>query len=73
MFNFFKWFTLSLVLTGALNWGLIGAFNFDLVSFLFGDMTSLTRIVYTLVGLSAIGYLIFSIRDNYECSQHYNY
>ncbi|MBQ8847777.1 MAG: DUF378 domain-containing protein [Candidatus Gastranaerophilales bacterium] len=66
--NFLKWLTFSLVLIGALNWGLIGAFDFDLVSFIFGDMTSMTRIIYTIVGLSAIGYLIFQIRDNMECS-----
>ena len=73
MLNFLKWFTFTLVIVGALNWGFIGAFNFDLVSFLFGDMTSLTRIVYTLVGLAAIGYLVFSIKDSHECSQNYNY
>ncbi len=43
-----------LVLIGALNWGLVGFFNFDLVAFLFGEMTLLTRIVYGLVGISAI-------------------
>lgn len=54
MFNFIKYTAYTLVLIGALNWGLIGIFNFDLVAFLFGEMTALTRIVYTLVGLSAI-------------------
>ena len=34
-----KWVVYSLVIIGALNWGLIGAFNFDLVSFFFGEMT----------------------------------
>ncbi len=43
-----------LVLIGALNWGLVGLCNFDLVAFLFGPMTSLSRAVYILVGLSAI-------------------
>jgi uncharacterized protein len=43
-----------LVIVGALNWGLIGAFGFDLVAALFGDMSILSRIVYGLVGLSAI-------------------
>ena len=66
--NFLKWLTFSLVLIGTLNWGLIGAFDFDLVSFIFGDMTSMTRIIYTSVGLSAIGSLIFQIIDNMECS-----
>lgn len=48
---------LILVLVGAINWGLIGFFGFDLVSFLFGNMTWLSRIVYGLVGLSGV-YLI---------------
>lgn len=43
-----------LVLVGALNWGLIGFFRFDLVAALFGEMSMLSRIVYGLVGLSAI-------------------
>ena len=70
--NVVKYIMYALVLIGALNWGLIGAFNFDLVSFLFGDMTVLTRIIYTLVGLSAIGYFILSFRNQEECTS-YNY
>ena len=66
--NILKWILYSFVLIGALNWGLVGAFNFNLVSFLFGEMTLLTRIVYLIVGMSAIGYFILSMRDNYECS-----
>ena len=46
----------SLVLTiiGALNWGLVGFFDFNLVAFLFGSMSILSRIIYMLVGLSAL-------------------
>ena len=66
--NIMKWLSLSLILIGALNWGLIGAFNFNLVGFLFGDMTLASRIIYSLVGLCALGYLIFSIREDIECS-----
>ena len=44
-----------LLVVGGLNWGLVGIFNFDLVQYLFGSATVLTRIVYTLVGLAAIG------------------
>ncbi len=44
-----------LVIIGALNWGLIGLFGFDLVAFLFGGQMSLvSRIVYTLVGLAGV-------------------
>lgn len=45
---------LALIIVGALNWGLIGLFNFDLVAAIFGDMTLLARIVYSLVGVSGL-------------------
>lgn len=45
---------LILLIVGGLNWGLIGAFDFNLVTAIFGDGTMLTRIVYILVGLSAL-------------------
>ena len=50
---------LALVIIGAINWGLIGFFRFDLVSFIFGDMTWISRIIYALVGLSGIYMLTF--------------
>ena len=43
-----------LVLIGGLNWGLIGAFNWNLVNKIFGSISWLERLVYVLVGLSAI-------------------
>ena len=58
--NWMDWLALVLVVVGGLNWGLIGAFNFNLVATLFGDMTALSRIVYSLVGLSAI-YVLMSM------------
>lgn len=45
---------LALVIIGAVNWGLIGFFKFNLVAAIFGDMTILSRIVYGLVGISGI-------------------
>ena len=54
MLKFLKYTAYVLVLIGALNWGFVGFFDFDLVAFIFGEMTLLTRIVYTLVGISAI-------------------
>jgi len=45
---------LVLILIGAINWGLIGFFKFDLVATLFGDMSILSRIVYALVGISGL-------------------
>jgi hypothetical protein len=43
---------------GGLNWGFVGIFDFDLVASIFGDMTMFSRIIYSLVGLSAI-YMAF--------------
>ena len=48
---------LTVAIIGAINWGLIGIFRFDLVAFLFGDMSWLSRIVYILVGLCGL-YLV---------------
>lgn len=45
---------LAIVIIGAINWGLIGLFHFDLVAFLFGDMSWLTRIIYGIVGISGL-------------------
>lgn len=61
-----KIITYILVLIGALNWGLVGIFNIDLVGMIFGDMTVLARIVYALVGISAIIYAILSYKDVFE-------
>lgn len=44
----------ALILIGALNWGLVGAFRFDLVAYLLGDMTIASRLVYILVGFAAL-------------------
>ena len=45
---------LALVVVGALNWGLIGLFDFNLVDALLGAGSALSRIVYALVGISAV-------------------
>lgn len=55
--------TLVLLIVGGLNWGLVGLFDFDLVAALFGEMSALSRIVYVLVGLSAI-YQLLTIGRN---------
>ncbi len=48
------WLFLVLLIIGGLNWGLVGLFNFNLVSVLFGTDTLLSKIVYILVGISAV-------------------
>lgn len=55
-----KWFdntALTLVIIGALNWLLIGIFRFDLVAYLFGNLSILSRVIYAAVGLCGL-YLI---------------
>lgn len=56
--NILDWLTMILVVIGGLNWGLVGILKFDLVATIFGEMSSISRVVYTLVGLSAI-YVIY--------------
>lgn len=53
---------LTIVIIGAINWGLIGFLRFDLVAFLFGDMTLLSRIVYALVGICGLYLLTFYMK-----------
>lgn len=52
--NALDWIAMVLLIVGGLNWGLVGLFDIDLVAALFGTQTPLSRIVYVLVGLSAL-------------------
>ena len=52
------WIAFVLVIIGALNWGLVGFFSWDLVKAIFGDMSTISRIIYSLVGVSALYMLI---------------
>ena len=56
------WLAVIVLIVGGLNWLLVGAFHFDLVATLFGEMSALSRIVYVLVGLAAVYVAIFSPR-----------
>ena len=56
------WIALVLMIIGGLNWGLVGAANFDLVAAIFGTMTTLSRIVYVLVGIAAIWGITMAVR-----------
>ena len=50
--------TLVLLIVGGLNWGLVGLLGFDLVAAIFGEMSPLSRLVYILVGLSALWQIV---------------
>jgi uncharacterized membrane protein YuzA (DUF378 family) len=52
--NALDWAAMVLLIVGGLNWGLVGLMNYDLVAALFGTQSALSRVVYTLVGLSAL-------------------
>lgn len=63
----FNYCALTIAIIGAVNWGLVGMFDFDLVAVIFGNMSWLSRIIYTLVGISGL-YLIsfFGIANQEE-------
>jgi uncharacterized membrane protein YuzA (DUF378 family) len=52
------WIALILVIVGGLNWGLVGFFNWNLVAAIFGAAGILSRIIYALVGLSAVWMIV---------------
>ena len=61
-----------LSLIGALNWGLVGLFSFDIIAWLFGPMTWLSRFFYALIGVAALIWLfiwIFGDAPTCECNR----
>ena len=62
------WFALALVIIGAVNWGLVGLFQFDLVAALFGPVSGLSRLVYSLVGLAGVA--LAAISATMETHRH---
>ncbi len=60
--------TFLLVIVGALNWGLVGIFDYNLVHMILGSLPILERIVYALVGLSAIYALAMHSKDCKTCT-----
>lgn len=55
-----------LIIIGALNWGLVGIFNFNLVALLLGDMTLFARIIYIAVGVAAIVSIATTFKEIFE-------
>ncbi len=56
------WIALILLVIGGLNWGLVGIWNFDLVAWVFGAMSVVAKIVYILVGVSALWTIYYLFR-----------
>ncbi len=55
---------LTIAIIGAVNWGLIGLFSFDLVAFIFGNMSWFSRIIYALVGIAGLYIITFYMYTN---------
>jgi uncharacterized protein len=67
--NSVDWVALVLMIIGGLNWGLVGLFGYNLVTWVFGDMTNISRIVYLLVGISAV-WSIFALATHLHQRPH---
>lgn len=52
--GFWSWVAFICLLVGGLNWGLIGFFHFNFITFVFGDLTVIARIIYAIIGLAAV-------------------
>ena len=59
-YNWLDWVAIVLVIIGAINWGLVGLFNFNLENALFGGVPTLEAIIYILVGLAGL-YMIYMV------------
>lgn len=57
---------LLLVIIGAVNWGLVGFFQFNLVDTLFGTLSAVSRVIYALVGLAGLYSISFFAKDKYR-------
>lgn len=66
--NILKWTTLSIMFIGALNWGLVGLFGFDLVSYIFGEMSIVSRIIYVAISLCALSYFVIAMLESQDRS-----
>lgn len=65
--NFFDWMVVILLVIGGLNWGLVGFFQVDLIAAIFGQLSVVSRIIYALVGLSAVYVAVMPMRFTEEC------
>ena len=63
--NIMRSIAYTLVMVGAIVWGVVGMFNFNIVAAIFGDATILSRIIYSLVGLSAL--FLIATYEHEEC------
>ena len=57
---------LILIIIGGINWGLVGFFNFNLITFIFGSASMISRIIFAIVGLAGIYSLVLFWKLNTE-------
>ncbi|MCI9302510.1 DUF378 domain-containing protein [Clostridium sp.] len=57
---------LILVIIGSINWGLLGFFQFDLVAAIFGDMSTFSRIIYSVIGIAGLYSISFFTKDTFK-------
>ena len=65
------WLATIFVIVGALNWGLVGLFNFNLVTAIFGNFPMLARGIYFLVGLSGLYLIYFTRALSHDAHEHH--
>lgn len=58
--NTLYWLALILLIIGGINWGLVGIFKWDLVAAIFGELSVISRVIYILVGVSAVYIALFA-------------
>lgn len=64
--TFFDRTALVLAIVGALNWGSIGLFKYDFVQAIFGDMSTLSRVIFALVGVAGLWCISLLFRDRHN-------
>lgn len=61
--NWLDWTALVLVIVGAVNWGLVGIGNWDLVDLIFGSIPYLAQLIYILVGAAGLYLIYFTVKE----------
>lgn len=62
-----SWIALILLLIGGLNWGMVGLFDIDVISAIFGYKSAISRIIFILVGLAAIYKIFWGCKKSEAC------
>jgi hypothetical protein len=68
-FKILDWIAFVLLVIGGLNWGMVGLFDIDLVAKLFGEMTVVSKVIYDVVGLSALYMLVIALSGKEKAEQ----